>query len=265
MIFITRFLLSFAFPFFLLKTPIRSRWKLKEASPDLPFFNQELSPAEKTLAHMLLSNSEVKKSMIADILRDELSVKSLQLLERRHWLNDEIINGFLKLVQLKFPQVFIFSSFFWSKLASAGYESVAPWTQKKKINIFKDFEIVLFPMHVNENHWCLGYVDMRDFTVSIFDSQAEGKGSLHKQQSKKIISYLQSEFRNVFSDIRVPGWKIILQGDSLPQQLNENDCGVFVCLYGTFLSAGYLPHFIKKYHILNMRKRIVISLCKGAL
>lgn len=89
-------------------------------------------------------------------------------------LNDEIVNNYLMMIEergrtagSKYPSVFSFSTFFYSKLVKQGPESVG--SCKRKQNLFKH-DLLLIPVNVNGNHWILVVVDLRDATVWYYDS-----------------------------------------------------------------------------------------------
>lgn len=80
-------------------------------------------------------------TFIRDRLVDNLSSQDMRTLLPGKWLNDEVINFYgvmigrraAKAEQEKidgFLKVHVFTTFFWSKLFSAGYMGVRRWTRK---------------------------------------------------------------------------------------------------------------------------------------
>ena len=84
------------------------------------------------------------------------------------WLNDEVVNFYLKLLQKRsdegppslLPTVFAFISFFYSQLTTgpAGYcyHAVQRWTLPKKTRTktcVLDRELLLFPINHDNAHW----------------------------------------------------------------------------------------------------------------
>ena len=106
----------------------------------------------------------------------------------------------------------------------------------KEIDLFCK-ELLLIPIHLG-THWCLATVDFRLKQFGFYDSM-KGTNSTCLQQlrdfikrkgSDKCSSYRFSEWPLVFhSDLRQ-------QYNTLPQQYNTSDCGVFVCMYARCLS-----------------------------
>lgn len=64
-------------------------------------------------------------------------------------------------------QVHFFNSFFYDKLRTKGYDGVKRWT--KNVDIFNK-ELLLIPIHL-EVDWSLISVDVRQHTITYFDSQ----------------------------------------------------------------------------------------------
>ncbi|PKU30331.1 sentrin-specific protease hypothetical protein [Limosa lapponica baueri] len=90
------------------------------------------------------------------------------------WLNDEIINFYMRLVVERnkkegYPAVHAFSTFFYSKLSAGGYKAVARWT--RNMDLFKQ-DIILVPVHLRL-HWTLAVIDVREKIIKHFDSMGQ--------------------------------------------------------------------------------------------
>jgi Ulp1 family protease len=57
------------------------------------------------------------------------------LLDKKKWLNDEIINQYLNLLQFLAKDVYTFHSYFYSQLVEHGYDRVKKYTHKKGKNV----------------------------------------------------------------------------------------------------------------------------------
>ncbi|OON16360.1 hypothetical protein X801_07828, partial [Opisthorchis viverrini] len=77
-------------------------------------------------------------------------------------------------------------------------------------------------------------VDFRRKTLTYYDSM----GSKNDNCLRTLMSYLQSEWQDKKGQpLPDPeSWTLINSEDSVPQQMNGSDCGVFTCTYGEFLS-----------------------------
>ena len=112
--------------------------------PQLP---ATLPPEDEANVDALFS----KRGVIAKCVREQVTDKDIGRLRPRQWLNDEIINFYGQLIQLRSDEckenlrvngrakgkkrplnVHYFSTFFWSKLLNNGYEKgrMSKWTKK---------------------------------------------------------------------------------------------------------------------------------------
>ncbi|KAJ3360703.1 SUMO1 sentrin specific peptidase 1 [Allomyces javanicus] len=156
-------------------------------------------------------------------------------LRDRAWLNDEIINGYGKLIMARaqsnaaLPKLHFFNSFFYPKIRDYGHKQVARWT--KKFDLFA-LDLVLFPVHLG-NHWCLGCVNFRRKRIEYYDSLHGSTGPYFATVRK----YLDTEHRAKKGAVPFDfdGWDEyypLAPGENqVPRQLNYYDCGVFTCAF----------------------------------
>lgn len=111
--------------------------------PTLSLSSDELSEVEKWLQ----SN---KKDPYSVKFGYQIYQRDLNTLRKGNWLNDNIINCFVKLAQeeaeLEGIKCFCFNSFFFKKLSSNGYSAVRRWT--KNIDIFS-YDRIVIPINTN--------------------------------------------------------------------------------------------------------------------
>ncbi|XP_074429643.1 sentrin-specific protease 2-like [Larus michahellis] len=166
------------------------------------------------------------------------------------WLNDEVINFYMGLVMERskkagYPSVHAFSSFFYEKLTSGGYEAVGRWT--RRVDLFHK-DIILVPINLRL-HWTLAVIDTRKKTVKYYDSLG--------QEGDKICDFaLQEESREKrHVKLNVSEWTVhSMEPHEIPQQLNGSDCGVFTCKYADYIcrdkpvtfTQTHMPYFRKK-------------------
>ena len=126
----------------------------------------------------------------------------------------------MTLVMDKFEDVYVFSSFFYTKLSMSGYKGVHKWA--RSIELFRKREL-LFPVH-RSNHWCLVSVNMANCKLSLYDSLVHQNDSQFMDAIENYLHYKEAEEKGSMKE-----WtKEISQ--SAPQQDNFNDCGVYVCM-----------------------------------
>ncbi|KAI1883255.1 hypothetical protein AGOR_G00243330 [Albula goreensis] len=181
-----------------------------------------------------------------------LTQEDLSTLDNQNWVNDQVINMYGELImEAVNHKVHFFNSFFHRQLATKGYEGVRRWT--KKVDLFTK-NLLLIPIHL-EIHWSLITVDVPGKTINFYDSQ----GIVFKRVIENILRYVTAEAKEKKQTVFQKGWKMAAN-KRIPQQRNDNDCGVFVLEYCKRLALGRPLHF-SQGDMPKIRKRIRKELC----
>ncbi|XP_074185126.1 sentrin-specific protease 2 isoform X1 [Rhinolophus sinicus] len=179
----------------------------------------------------------------------------IQTLKNYHWLNDEVINFYMNLLVERnkkqgYPALHAFSTFFYPKLKSGGYQAVKRWT--KGVNLFEQ-ELILVPIH-RKVHWSLVVIDLRKKCLKYLDSMGQ-KGH---RICEILLQYLQDESktkRNI--DLNLLEWThYSMKPHEIPQQLNGSDCGMFTCKYADYISRDK-PIAFTQHQMPLFRKKMV--------
>uniref|UniRef100_A0A3B3BKF7 Ubiquitin-like protease family profile domain-containing protein n=1 Tax=Oryzias melastigma TaxID=30732 RepID=A0A3B3BKF7_ORYME len=174
-----------------------------------------------------------------------LTLEDLLTLADQNWLNDQVMNMYGELImEASHHKVHFLNSFFHRQLMTKGYEGVKRWT--KQVDLFSK-SILLVPVHL-EVHWCLVTADVASKKICLYDSQGNAL------QKVNILKYLITEAKAKQQSAYESGWT------KIPQQTNENDCGVFVLEYSRCLALSRPFQFTQK-DIPKIRKRIYKELC----
>ncbi|KAH0512592.1 Sentrin-specific protease 2 [Microtus ochrogaster] len=159
----------------------------------------------------------------------------IQTLKNYQWLNDEVINFYMNLLVERskkqgYPALHAFSTFFYPKLKSGGYQAVKRWT--KGVNLFEQ-ELVLVPIH-RKVHWSLVVMDLRKKCLKYLDSMGQ-KGH---RICEILLQYLQDESKTKRNtDLNLLEWThYSMKPHEIPQQFNGSDCGMFTCKYADYIS-----------------------------
>lgn len=157
----------------------------------------------------------------------------------------------MRLVAENSTGVCSFSTFFYTKLSSAGYSGVHNWI--KDVDLFS-MQLLLIPIHL-ETHWCLATIDFTKKQFCYYDS-LKGKNLTCLEYLRQ---YLQQESLNrrctqyTFSE-----WSNIFH-DDIPEQYNSSDCGVFLCMYARKLSE-HKPFVFTQHDIPTIRRHMALEL-----
>ncbi|XP_029380959.1 sentrin-specific protease 5-like [Echeneis naucrates] len=181
-----------------------------------------------------------------------LTLDDLLTLADQNWLNDQIMNMYGELiVESSSHKVHFLNSFFHRQLMTKGYDGVKRWT--KQVDLFSK-SLLLVPIHL-EVHWCLVTADLVKKKICLYDSQ----GNALQKVARNILKYLMTEAKEKQHTDFENGWAVSFD-EKIPQQSNENDCGVFVLEYCRCLALAK-PFQFSQEDIPKIRKRIYKELC----
>lgn len=181
-----------------------------------------------------------------------LTLDDLLTLADQNWLNDQVMNMYGELImESAHHKVHFLNSFFHRQLMTKGYDGVKRWT--KQVDLFSK-SLLLVPIHL-EVHWCLVTADIVKKKICLYDSQ----GNALQKVARNILKYLMTEAKEKQQTAFENGWTVSFD-EKIPQQTNENDCGVFVLEYSRCLALAQPLQFSQK-DIPKIRKRIYKELC----
>jgi sentrin-specific protease 1 len=169
-------------------------------------------------------------------------------LQSGNWLNDRVLNFFFELLinrSCKHDEIYVrcnlLSSFFYPVLMEQGkfnYGRVRTWT--KRFSIFHDSDLVFIPINKGKCHWALLVIDVKNTEIKAYDPMNRPS---HKEL-QAVHEYLKHEHLDKEGYPLPDYWRITDSTNDrhVPRQGNRNDCGVFVCMYGYYLSMGKVLH-----------------------
>nr|XP_005601916.2 sentrin-specific protease 2 isoform X2 [Equus caballus] len=227
----------------------------------------KISDIEKTVGIRLENEGDMEKEIsnalghgpqdeiLSSAFKLRITRGDIQTLKNYHWLNDEVINFYMNLLVERnkkqgYPALHAFSTFFYPKLKSGGYQAVKRWT--KGVNLFEQ-ELILVPIH-RKVHWSLVVIDLRKKCLKYLDSMGQ-KGH---RICELLLQYLQDESktkRNI--DLNLLEWThYSMKPHEIPQQLNGSDCGMFTCKYADYISRDK-PITFTQHQMPLFRKKMV--------
>jgi sentrin-specific protease 1 len=179
------------------------------------------------------------------------------------WLNDAVINFYFNLIAQRSQgkdspcRAHCMRTFFYPKLLDAGYSGVRRWT--KKVDIFKDFDIVLIPVHLGV-HWTLAVVDLKRKQVVYYDSLLGD----NRVCLTALLDWLVQEAKDKKGmQYNVSDWKRLTPKD-IPRQQNSSDCGVFTCMFARYYTKNE-PFSFKQDDMPQIRKKMVCEIIEKRL
>uniref|UniRef100_A0A665TBX5 Ubiquitin-like protease family profile domain-containing protein n=1 Tax=Echeneis naucrates TaxID=173247 RepID=A0A665TBX5_ECHNA len=182
-----------------------------------------------------------------------LTLDDLLTLADQNWLNDQIMNMYGELiVESSSHKVHFLNSFFHRQLMTKGYDGVKRWT--KQVDLFSK-SLLLVPIHL-EVHWCLVTADLVKKKICLYDSQGNAlqKVARYRLEAPPAENLPRCKLNYIMSCL------LCCPTQKIPQQSNENDCGVFVLEYCRCLALAK-PFQFSQEDIPKIRKRIYKELC----
>ena len=245
--------------------------------------NEDISQNEKdSIRGLLRGGGGYKQSdIVIDKFNIDITVSKLFCLRPNTWLNDEIVNFYMCMLQERDERLcdvhngasssggngngrlrsHYFNSFFISKLLEGGsysYANVKRWS--KKFDVFA-LDKVFMPINLHNTHWVMAVVHVVRKEIHYYDSMS-GSGRKYLQA---ILRWLQDEAREKKQvQLDASAWQLIDQEDDVPQQHNGVDCGVFSIICADYVSDN-LPLQYSQSEMENNRLKIASAIRRGTL
>ena len=180
----------------------------------------------------------------------------------RVWLNDDIIDGFLTMVQQQASSTFCFSTQVYETLTPEGnfqLDGVATWFRRRRSSpiILRNYDTLLMPIHVNGNHWILVHVNVPHRRIRILDSLA-GSSTMYGTILRNVSTFLCAE-----TGIRIQDWTTEV-AEGIARQTSGWECGYFVVGRATHLALDSRTQFTRQ-HVLPTRRYILHALLTDSL
>jgi len=211
----------------------------------------------------------VKVACAGITLRNE----DLRTLVGRRWLNDEIINSFVSLINERNKDHFKEHSTPHAKMEYEGsnsdekcgengydYSGVRRWLKKSKFGI-KDLDLIMCPVNLDNIHWVLAAIDVRAKEFLYLDSMG---GS-----NSNVLEILRRWYADELKDkcgeeMDIEEWEDVYNPGYLPTQKDQGSCGAFVLYTADYLELGKEPDFTQS-DMNVLRKRTALFLKRNRL
>ena len=204
--------------------------------------------------------------ILAELLKIPISRLDMATLRPGQWLNDEVINFFLKLleqreVEATWPSCHFHQTTFYPKLAEepAGYKysHVAEWTRGKDV-FSKD--LIMVPIH-RPGHWTLAVINMKQQRFEYYDSLRGPPGFVF-ENLRRWLEDESLDKKGVSLD--TTGWtEVVWKQGQTPQQRNSWDCGMFLIRTADWLARGAVLSFTQE-DMEHLRRLTVLEILEGS-
>lgn len=151
-------------------------------------FVEPLSKEETMIVDKLVRSESDEKVVTVFGAGITLRGSDIKRLRGTRWLNDEIINAYVYLINARNKEIFsksdvskgiprtvVFNTFFYTRLTatSSGYDyaGVRRWTHRAKVDVL-NYDLILVPVNLGNHHWILGGIDMEREKFLFLDSMS---------------------------------------------------------------------------------------------
>mmetsp|Transcript_15098 Transcript_15098/g.30446 ORF Transcript_15098/g.30446 Transcript_15098/m.30446 type:complete len:257 (+) Transcript_15098:1427-2197(+) len=230
---------------------------------------EPLTDEEKEVVKEIMRGAS-KDAVVSTFNCDPITLKSIRKLRPSNKLNDEVVNIFMAVMRYhdsvlcdedpsRSPS-HCFNTHFIDKLVKDGHDGVKRWSKKVPgKNIFA-LDKVFVPINVDDWHWRLAVISMKEKTIQCIDSMGL-PGTSHLEALK---GYFEAE-HEAKKGAPLPDaddWELIEGTSETPQQENGFDCGVFMLMACILLAVGE-PLDFSQEDIALFRERITVLICKA--
>ncbi len=200
----------------------------------------------------------------------DMTRNKLHCLRRATWLNDEVINFYMNLLQERNTTrcaatsgkltSHYFNSFFLSKLTEGNkytYSNVKRWTKKFDIT---QKEKIFIPVNLSNTHWTMMIIFMQQKKICYYDSMS-GSGMRHMRH---VLQWIKDDIQDKRKEvIDTNEWKLI-DVANVPQQCNGYDCGMFSIFCADYVSDD-LPLLYSQEDMVMNRLKVGAAILRGHL
>jgi len=223
----------------------------------------ELAEITEEMLVVIRGAERSRSGTLVDAHKIQITGNDIETLKGLNWLNDEVINFYMQMIvqrssegNKKFPLVYAFSTFFYPKLMDSGHSGVKRWT--KKVDLFSH-SLILIPVHLGM-HWCLAVIDLEKKAISYYDSM----GGRNNRCLRALSKYIEEEhLAKKSAPLDMSDWSQEI-AESIPQQMNGSDCGMFTCKFAEYISRRKKITFTQK-DMPHFRRRMIWEIVENTI
>lgn len=202
------------------------------------------------------------------------------------WMNDEIMNSYISLINCQDNDIrkaraaglsslngvqvptstrrtFCFNTYFftrlWSPTMGYDYEGCMRWGVKLGLCV-ADVDLIVVPIYIRSVHWVLVVVDIDRRTFMFCDSflmsdPFDAVGTIRRWLKDEVSHRLGTD---ALDKMGIDGWPV-LQNEGVPKQKGGGSYGVFALLLADCMSWG-LPALFGQHDMQALRLRLAVDL-----
>ncbi|KAF6250257.1 hypothetical protein COO60DRAFT_1465765, partial [Scenedesmus sp. NREL 46B-D3] len=153
-------------------------------------------------------------------------------------------------VLLQVPRSYVFSSFFYARLAPGParycYTAVQRWTQQRRTctpGCVLAYELLLFPINLRNTHWAVSAVWPQAGVLQYFDPLEDTRAARTVLATLARWLLQDAADKGVALPYTAQQLRLELAPEGMPAQLDGHSCGVFAAVVCERLAAGWQTPF----------------------
>ena len=239
---------------------------------ELVDLTEELTPSENKYVETPTSRKEANNGKVVkqrgpldEVLSKWMTLKprDFQTLRGREFLNDRIIDGYMRLIRERnsvdpsLPVIYACMTHLYTGIKLQGFEHTETWVKED----LRTKDIILIPIHDETYvHWSLIVIETSTRTVNYFDSLVQRRAW---DPSPRVFKrYIEKHYKDRGETVT---FRINRRKD-VPYQENGYDCGVFLCQYAERVARRSPLNFNQRdLDLVRARERMTEELLKGRL
>ena len=205
--------------------------------------------------------------ILAELRNIPISRLDMTTLRPGQWLNDEVINGYFKILEQREaskatgPSCHFHQTTFYPKLAEEPngyqYSQVAEWTRGKDV-FSKD--LIIVPIH-QPGHWTLAVINVKQQRFEYYDSLRGPPGLVFENLRRWLKDESLDKKGKSFD---TTGWtEVVWKQGQTPQQRNGWDCGMFMIRTADYIARDTVLSFTQEDMEL-FRRLTVLEILKAS-
>ena len=190
--------------------------------------------------------------------------ESFARLQNKQWLNDEVVNMYLKLLDMRQVQLqaygrrktaVVITSYLYKLFCRSGFKSVKKW------HTFKGKKEAYMMVNISNCHWVLVAASFENKTIGCYDG-LRGDPNKNMEIVRKVIDYFSYSF--IAEDITpISEWHVLKHNfPTTYVQKNGYDCGVIALAIVDHLLDGLTAEDV---NMEEFRLRIAADIVRGHL
>lgn len=227
----------------------REEEQQRQASERASSLLRPLTQEEESIVQKALYGVGPATEILASQDADSVQRSSMQRLQPGQWVNDEIINYFLKnclakrdeklcAAQPERKRSHFFNSYFVQTLFDEknnnpslrgrySYKNVKRWSKKVPGKDIFNLRYIFCPINLDNMHWTSAVIFMEEKKVQYFDSL----GGTDRVKLEGLLEYVKDEYKaKKGGEMDVSEWKLVGCTSDTPRQLNGELCCCWLML-----------------------------------